>query len=102
MPFPTSQDVLSDIEQLPHESQHRRIPEDLHLMVEHWVSLIRLSSILGEILSLLYQQLGKQPTLLQFESLEDELGNFVIPEPSDSHQSPLAMFSYYQLQLHYQ
>ena len=102
MPFPSSQDVLSDTNQLSVELLDEYIPRDLNIMIEHWVLLIRLSSILGEILSLFYQQLGNKATLSQFESLESELNSFSIPELQDAHQSRLAMFSYHHLQLHYQ
>jgi hypothetical protein len=102
MPFPTSQDVLSDADQLSVELWDTYVPKDLNVMVEHWILLIQLSRTLGEILSSFYQQLGHKPMLSQFEGLESELNKFIIPEPHDTHQSRLAMFSYHHLQLHYQ
>ena len=77
------------------------LPKNLDTMVEHWILLIRLSRILGKTLSFFYQQLGTQPTLLQFDNLESELSTLTIPEFL-STQSPLATFSYYHLQLHLQ
>ena len=102
MPFPTSEDVLSELETLPHELRDLYIPKDLKVMVEHWVVLIKLSKILGEILSLFYQQLGQRPTLLQFDTLEAELNNCVIPDTCDNDRGALATFSYYHLQMHLQ
>ncbi|KAF9692734.1 hypothetical protein EKO04_008966 [Ascochyta lentis] len=102
MPFPVPQDVLDDLSALPDMLRDSYVPGDLSIMIEHWVSLIRLSRMLGEILSLFYQQLGVRPTLSQFDTLERELSRFVISEPSEISQSSLATFSYYHLQLHYQ
>lgn len=102
MPFPTSEDVLSELETLPHELRDLYIPKDLKVMVEHWVVLIKLSKILGEILSLFYQQLGQRPTLLQFDTLEAELNNCVISDTCDNDRGALATFSYYHLQMHLQ
>ena len=102
MPFPTSEDMLSELETLPDHLRDLYVPKDLKVMVDHWISLIHLSRKLGDILSLFYQQLGQRPTLSQFEILEAELNEFVIPETFDSHSSSLAAFSYYHLQLHLQ
>ena len=102
MPFPGPQDVLNDIDMLPDGLRDYYVPNDLGTMIEHWVSLIYLSKILGEVLSLFYQQLGIRPTLSQFDALESELSRFEIPEPRNSNQSSLSMFSHYHLQLHYQ
>lgn len=101
MPFPVAHDVLIDMETLPSEL-HDYLPNDLVFMVEHWVLLIQLSKILGEILFLFYQQLGKRALLSQFQDLEAELTAFVIPEPRSIEQSPFASFSHYHLQLHLQ
>jgi hypothetical protein len=102
MPFPDSEDVLNELDTLPTKLRDLYVPRGLRIMIEHWVLLIRLSRVLGDILSLFYQQLGKQPTLSQFDTLEAELNSFVIPESFGSHQSALATFSYYHLQLHLQ
>ncbi|KZM27311.1 DNA binding [Ascochyta rabiei] len=102
MPFPVPQDVLHDLSMLPNALRAFYIPEDLSIMIEHWVLLIRLSRMLGEVLSLFYQQLGVRPTLLQFDALESQLSGFALPEPFKTSPCPLAMFSYYHLQLHYQ
>lgn len=102
MPFPGPQDVLNDLDLLSNELRDSYIPADFSVMIEHWVSLINLSKTLGEILSLFYQQQGTKPTLLQYDALESELGKFTIHEPRGSCQGPLAMFSYYSVQMHYQ
>jgi hypothetical protein len=101
MPFPNSHDVTVDLEMLPSEL-HAYLPQDLVVMVEHWVLLIALSKLLGEILFLFYQQLGKQPVLTQFEDLEAQLQAFVIPEFPVADSSAPATFSFYHLQLHLQ
>lgn len=102
MPFPVAKDVLCDLDSLSSELQVSYVPENLDVMIEHWILLINLSEMLGEILSLLYQDLGKRSTLLQFDELESRLSSFMVPEVHITRQSPLAMFSYYHLQLHLQ
>ncbi|KAH6625113.1 fungal-specific transcription factor domain-containing protein [Boeremia exigua] len=102
MPYPVSQDVINDLSMLPVNLQKLWVPKGFDVMVEHWILLIRLSRLLGEILSLFYQQLGRLPTVSQFDALESELSAFVIPELHDTHRNPLATFSYYNLQLHLQ
>lgn len=84
------------------DRQELWMPADFYIMVKHWVLLVRLSVLLGEILSLFYQQLGRRPTLAEFEHLESELSAFVIPELNNTRHNPLGMFSYYHLQLHLQ
>lgn len=101
MPFPESHDVTVDLETLPSEL-HLLLPRDFVVMVELWVLLITLSKVLGEVLFLFYQQLGKRPTLTQFEDLEAQLHAFVIPEIQSADPSSLATFNFYHLQLHLQ
>ncbi|KAF1924065.1 uncharacterized protein M421DRAFT_425082 [Didymella exigua CBS 183.55] len=101
MPLPVSHDVLVDLEALPSDL-HAYLPGDLVVMVEHWILLIQLCKILGEILLLCYQQLGNRPLLSQFEALETDLNSFSIPELKGTDQGSLASFSYYHSQLHLQ
>lgn len=102
MPFPVLEDVMNDLKLLSSELRNLYIPDDLDIMIEHWILLIRISRMLGEILALFYQQLAHTPTLLQFENLESELGSVIISAPHGAHSSRLSMFSYLHLQLHYQ
>lgn len=102
MPYPSAQDVTHDLCMLSGSRQELWMPTDFHVMVEHWILLVRLSIVLGEILSLFYQQLGKRPTITQVNDLEAELDRFEIPKFDNSQHSSLGMFSYYHLQLHLQ
>jgi hypothetical protein len=99
MPFPTSEDVLSDLPMIPSASKSEFIPWDLDQLADHWITLLRLSVLLGEVLTLCYKQ-GSD--LRQFDTLEVELLKFCIPELDDSLSSRLVCFSHYHLQLHHQ
>jgi hypothetical protein len=99
MPFPTPEDVLSDLSDMPTPSKTEYIPWDLSQLVGHWVMLLRLSVLLGDVLTLCYEQ-GSNPR--QFDELEVELLKFHIPELDGNLRSRLARFSHYHLQLHYQ
>lgn len=101
MPFPKLHDVTVDLEMLPSELC-AYLPHDFVIMVQHWVLLIALSKVLGEVLFQFYQQLGKQPALTQYEDLEAQLNAFVIPELQGVAPSALSTFRFYHLQLHLQ
>ncbi|KAG9204287.1 hypothetical protein G6514_001361 [Epicoccum nigrum] len=96
------EDVLSDLDMMTDLPRDHYISPDLGVEIQNWISLIQLSIILGDILTLCYQQLGTKPTLAQFDALEDKLSGLKIPSLSDSNQSSLATFSNYHLQLHLQ
>lgn len=101
MPFPNSHDVTFDLDTLASELR-TYVPHDFVIMVEHWVSLITLSKILGDILIQFYQHLGKRPVLTQFEDLEAQLHAFDFLAIQATDPSPHATFSFYHLQLHLQ
>lgn len=102
MPLPTAEDVLSDLDMLTDLLQKYYISPDLEVETQNWISLIQLSTILGDILTLCYQQLEKKPTLAQFDVLEDKLSALKIPSLGDCAPSSRATFSNCHLQLHLQ
>jgi hypothetical protein len=99
MPFPTLEDVLSDLSNVPSHSKDEFIPWDLDQLAGHWITLLRLSVLLGDVLTLCYEQ---GSNLRQFDSLEVELLKFHIPELDCNLRSRLTRFSHYHLQLHQQ
>ena len=102
MPLPTAEDVLSDLDMLTDLLQKYYISPDLEVETQNWISLIQLSTILGDILTLCYPQLEKKPTLAQFDVLEDKLSALKIPSLGDCDPSSRATFSNCHLQLHLQ
>ena len=99
MPFPTIEDVLSDLTDIQLPSKDEFIPWDIDRLAGHWITLLRLSVLLGEVLTLCYEQ---SSDLRQFDVLEVELLKFHIPEFDCNLRSRLARFSHYHLQLHHQ
>lgn len=101
MPFPTVDDVLGDVADLVSELREIYLPRDLSRLVEYWMVLLHLSRVLGDVLTLCYQQKGPPPSLQQCENLEAELLQCHIPG-IDHSGSSLEAFYHYHTQLHYQ
>ncbi|OPB37651.1 zn2Cys6 transcription factor [Trichoderma guizhouense] len=100
-PMVSSADVLSDLTQIPASIASAYIPEDFSQLAHYWVTLIELSKLLGDVLTLCYQPFGPSPTLRQIELLEAKLLQMQLPERYAIEQSRLASFYLYHLQLHY-
>ncbi|KAJ4863563.1 fungal specific transcription factor domain-containing protein [Trichoderma breve] len=100
-PMVSSADVLSDLTQIPASIATAYIPEDFSQLAHYWVTLIELSKLLGDVLTLCYQPFGPSPTLRQIELLEAKLLQMQLPERYAIEQSRLASFYLYHLQLHY-
>ncbi|KAL6691455.1 fungal-specific transcription factor domain-containing protein [Trichoderma pleuroticola] len=100
-PMVSSADVLSDLTQIPASIASAYMPEDFSQLAHYWVTLIELSKLLGDVLTLCYQPFGPNPTLRQIELLETKLLQMQLPERYAIEQSRLASFYLYHLQLHY-
>ncbi|KAK4082753.1 transcriptional regulator family: Fungal Specific TF [Trichoderma aggressivum f. europaeum] len=100
-PMVSSADVLSDLTQIPASIASAYIPEDFSQLAHYWITLIELSKLLGDVLTLCYQPFGPNPTLRQIELLEAKLLQMQLPERFAIEQSRLASFYLYHLQLHY-
>ncbi|RFU80375.1 dehydrogenase, multihelical [Trichoderma arundinaceum] len=100
-PMVSAADVLSDLIQIPASIANGYIPDDLPQLADYWILLIRLSKLLGDVLTLCYQPFGPSPTLKQIEALEAKILQLQIPDRCGSEQSRLASFYLYHLQLHY-
>ncbi|KAL7941839.1 fungal-specific transcription factor domain-containing protein [Trichoderma barbatum] len=100
-PMVSSADVLSDLIQIPASIANAYIPHDFSQLANYWITLIQLSKLLGDVLTLCYQPFGPSPSFRQIELLEAKLLQMQIPERYASEQSRLASFYLYHLQLHY-
>ncbi|KAJ6139441.1 hypothetical protein N7471_005927 [Penicillium samsonianum] len=99
---PTADDMLSDFVGLPESVTAAYVPKDLPQLAEYWVTMIQLTQLLGDTLTLCYQPFGTSPSFQQVEALERKILRFQLPENQETGQSPLATFYLYHLQLHYQ
>ena len=101
-PMPSASDVLNDLNEMQDSTTNQLIPPDLPQLAEYWVILMRLSKLLGDVLTLNYRACGPAPVLQQVEALESEIHQCKIPDGPEAGQSQLATFYLYHLQLHYQ
>lgn len=100
--MPSADDMLSDFVHLPESMSAAYIPRELPQLADYWVTMIQLTQLLGDILTLSYQPFGPSPSFRQVEDLERKILSFQLPENQDTASSPLATFYLYHLQLHYQ
>ncbi|CAG8222678.1 unnamed protein product [Penicillium salamii] len=100
--MPSAADMLSDFTELPESMSDAYIPKDLPQLAQYWVTMIQLTQLLGDTLTLCYQPFGPSPSFQQVESLEREISTFQLPESKDTVSSPVVTFYLYHLQLHYQ
>lgn len=100
--MPSADDMLSDFVELPESMSAAYIPRDLPQLADYWVTMVHLTQLLGETLTLSYQPFGPSPSFQQVEDLERKILLFQLPQSHDTVSSPLATFYLYHLQLHYQ
>ncbi|OQD64276.1 hypothetical protein PENPOL_c008G07375 [Penicillium polonicum] len=99
---PSPDDMLSDFVGLPEAISAAYIPSDLPQLADYWVTMIQLTQLLGDTLTLCYQPFGTSGSFQQVEALEKKILRFQLPKTQEMGQSPLATFYLYHLQLHYQ
>ncbi|KAB8235430.1 Zn(II)2Cys6 transcription factor [Aspergillus alliaceus] len=100
--LPSSDDMLNDLIGLPESVANVYIPTDLPRLADCWVTMIHLSKLLGDVLTLSYRPFGPYPSLQQVEAIEAEIRHIQFPNNYRTDPSRLATFYLYHLQLHYQ
>ena len=102
-PMPTAEDVLSTSSGLDYSVKAKYIPPDLPQLAQGWVILLRLSKILGVILSKNYRPSGLMPTAAWVKATEKAASDCIadVPDlPLDC--SKLTAFYHHHLRLHYE
>lgn len=94
--------MVDDLSGLPTSIGPQFMPDDLPQLAEHWVMLINLSKMPGQVLSLAYRPPGRCPSNLDVDALKEELKGCRIPEQPETKCRRMAMFSLYNMQRHYQ
>ncbi|KAJ5742768.1 uncharacterized protein N7511_011169 [Penicillium nucicola] len=98
--MPSADDMLSDFADFPETAAY--IPRDLPQLADHWVTMIQLTRLLGDVLTMSYQPFGPSPSFQQVEDLERRIQLFQLPKNQETVSSSLATFYLYHLELHYQ
>ncbi|OQE71575.1 hypothetical protein PENNAL_c0104G01697 [Penicillium nalgiovense] len=99
---PSADDMLSDFVGLPESISAAYVPKDLPQLADYWVTMIQLTQLLGDTLTLCYQPFGHSSSFQQVKALEQKILRFQLPKTLETGQSPLATCYLYHLQLHHQ
>ncbi|EEU37832.1 uncharacterized protein NECHADRAFT_1812, partial [Fusarium vanettenii 77-13-4] len=87
MPFPTVEDLLGDVGELPSSLRDLYLPQDLDRLTKYWPVLLQLSRLLGDVTMLCYQPNNPLPSLEQCECLEAELSQHCIPDVTNGEET---------------
>ncbi|RFU24442.1 hypothetical protein B7463_g11893, partial [Scytalidium lignicola] len=101
-PMPSDADILNELAELPESLANEYIPSDSPELAKYWITLIQLSTVLGEVLISSYQLFGPSRSIDQVKALEAKVLQFHIPDECRPDQSNFAKFYLYHVQLHYQ
>jgi hypothetical protein len=103
VPMASAEDVLSTQTELDYSVKAKYVPSDLLELVQRWIILLRLSTVLGVILSKNYRPSGLMPTASWVKATEREASDFMagfLDLPTNS--SKLITFYNHHLRLHYE
>lgn len=100
-PLPSPGDILCDIEATHETIVGDFFSNDLPRLANYWVIFIRLSRLLGDVLTLNYQ-IRSRPSLQQINNLEADIVQCELPDPYETGSTQISTFYAYHLQLHYQ
>ncbi|KAF5614147.1 cutinase transcription factor 1 beta [Fusarium subglutinans] len=95
LPFPTSQDVLQELECVADEAKRRFIPADSAALTSLWLRLVRISDVLGGILRLHYRVSGPDPTVDDIDKYAQQIESLsatnsgIMGTPLDWHKVAL-------------
>ncbi|KAF1812114.1 hypothetical protein P152DRAFT_466895 [Eremomyces bilateralis CBS 781.70] len=90
--MPSADDMLSDFSGLPESISAAYIPKDLPQLAEYWVTMIQLTQLLGDTLTLSYQPFGTSSSFQQVETLEQSILRFQLPKNQDTGQTFIITF----------
>ncbi|KKK21761.1 hypothetical protein ARAM_001698 [Aspergillus rambellii] len=102
-PMPVVADMLSDMDRIPDSAAAAAyLPNDFPRLAQYWVKLIELSKVLGTVITMNYQAVRPRPSLQQFETVEQDILRFQLPDLYEAGLSRWAGFYAYHVHLHYQ
>ncbi|PLB52883.1 hypothetical protein P170DRAFT_434605 [Aspergillus steynii IBT 23096] len=101
-PMPLASDLLYDIEAASRPHLDSFVPGEMPLLARYWVTLVELSKLLGDCLTMNYQLMRPKPSVEEIEALEAKLLQFELPDPYKKGLTRLATYFCYHLHLHYQ
>lgn len=99
--MPTDQDVLSDLGKISARAKAEFIPDDTSDLAEMWLRIVRVSDILGDVLSLHCRVRGPQPSTEEIDTLSHRLDNLALGA-SNKYQTDDIQIHSLQTELLYQ
>ncbi|KAF5967422.1 cutinase transcription factor 1 beta [Fusarium coicis] len=103
LPFPTSQDVLQELNFVADDARRRFIPADSTALTSLWLRLVRISDVLGGILRLHYRVSGPDPTIDDIDKYAQQIESLSATNSGimDEWSDTLSIHAY-QIDLFYQ
>ncbi|KAL5362930.1 fungal-specific transcription factor domain-containing protein [Aspergillus floccosus] len=101
-PMPLASDVLYDVAAVPGFIYDAFLPNEMPRLAQYWVTVVELSKLLGECLTMSYQIMRPTPSLDEVEALETKLLQCKLPDQYEKGLTRLATFYCYHVHLHYQ
>ncbi|KID81463.1 Transcription factor, fungi [Metarhizium guizhouense ARSEF 977] len=102
VPMPTVDDVIQELEHLPHGAYTAFMPVEMPRLATYWIILLKLSRLLGTVLSINHQARDPRAPSLQIRAMEDEILQCTLPDQYEAGQTRLASFYVHHIHLHHQ
>ncbi|KID99183.1 Transcription factor, fungi, partial [Metarhizium majus ARSEF 297] len=101
-PIPTRVQLASAPVDVPDDIYHRYLPYEINELARLWLCLVRISAILGSVLSSFYTAKSSGPTRQQIDYMEHEIEAHLADLPAGSHRSELVMIHVHQIRLYHE
>ncbi len=102
-PMPSAADMVVDFNKLQETVEARYLPREFPKIAEYWILMLKLSSILGTILTLNYTPIENKTTVREIEACEGKLEEvFDASNTLGQNGSHIILFQMSQLQLFYE
>ena len=102
MPMPSSEDVVAELQEIPVHIRERYIPSNPEWLADLWVKLLKISDLLGTIISIFYKQEARKADQADMDLCQSRLLQCFVPIDERSLKDSISLIHTYQLQLFYE
>lgn len=102
VPMPMVDDVIQELENLPQGAYTAFMPVEMPRLATYWIILLKLSRLLGTVLSMNHQARDPRASSVEIRAMEDEILQCTLPDQYEASQTRLASFYVHHIHLHHQ